>query len=366
VIVVACANLAVGALGLACCGCGGMEYVQDMRFSPSGSSEGYFQQREWETELKNEASSFHLFMATDVCLRLGFAALLIASGAGLLAMQGWARVLALAYAVASILTKLVFIAALVAYFLPIEAHIGSEGGPWLILYAAEYLFAIAYPALVLVVMLLPGVRRAFRERAERKAEQWRGKRAARGEPETGGPPPVGRAIAAGVMCLLVGGAGLAHAAYRLLSFVGGTDFFKAMEKEIPGYTFSVLFGAAAGAAVGFGLAAVGVGLLLRARWARWAGVGLAMVLLLTQPWGVLAQVLWHSPAVQNVQLNSTIEMIPPGFCGNSPASQNLQMVFLCGLNLAAAAALAGLMLAPGTAAAFSPRRFGRPAAVAGG
>jgi hypothetical protein len=357
VMLVACANLAVGVLGLACCGCGGLEYVQNMRFSPTESGEGLFHQHEWETELKDEAASYNLFQATDVCLRLGFASLLIASGAGLFALQGWARALALAYTGVSILSKLVFIAALVVYFLPFAAHASAEGVPWLIAYAAEYLLMLAYPALVLVVLMLPGVRGAFRARAEWKERQWKDKQAERGEPEAGGVrPPAGRVVVAGAMCLAVGAADFALAMYRALSFVGGAAWFQAMEKTLPGYTLSVIGGIAAGVAMGAALAAVGIGLLFRGRWARWAAVGLAAFVLLAQFAGVLTQVLWHSPAVESVQLNSSIEMIPPGFCGNSPPSQNLQTVFLGGLNLAAAAALAGLMLAPGTAAVFAPRR----------
>jgi hypothetical protein len=353
----------VGLFGLGCCGVGGYEYAHDVRFAPFGGSsalsaeEGPFEQVEWETTLRLDYRVYDLLRAIDVGLRPLFAALLIASGVGLFFLRGWARALALAYAAGSIGFKLVMMAYLVLFALPAAEQ---KGGP--LLYAVEYAGLLLYPALVVLVLLLPNTAAAFRTRREFRERRWRERH--------GDAPRVGLVVAAGLACLAVGLLNAFDAGWRLLSLLlglaGHADYFKAVGGQASLYVPANVGVALLHLAAGGVLLLVGVGLLFRQTWARWSAVALAVLLVLPESAAVASQVLYLAPAVEAVQLNSSIDFLPAGYFGAFPTWQNLQTVFVGSLNAAFAAGLACLMLTRRAAAACGKRRpAGRPADAAG-
>jgi hypothetical protein len=118
--------------------------------------------------------SYQAYLYVTGALSLAFAVTLLVSGLGLLRMAPWARNLSIGYAIASLVEKLALAVYAFALLLPAydeafrpmvakdplagqiavtSAKAGVAGGPFLMM---------IYPAVVLVVMLLPSVADAFR------------------------------------------------------------------------------------------------------------------------------------------------------------------------------------------------------------
>jgi hypothetical protein len=101
------------------------------------------------------------------------AVLMLASGAGLFFMQSWARWLAIGYGVISLFARIVFLGYHAVAVLPILNDVGNgfikDGHPDLVtgLWGLKWfpfvgLLLGLYPLLVMVLLLLPAVGRAFR------------------------------------------------------------------------------------------------------------------------------------------------------------------------------------------------------------
>jgi hypothetical protein len=126
---------------------------------------------------------YRAYSITNRVLSILFCILLVAAGLGLLAMQSWARWLSVAYAVLSILANLGVFVYTIAFFIPADheafrrvppqsdqeqlayniANVVAPAGPCVMM---------LYPAVVLVVMLLPSVGAAFRPPRRRRRKEY--------------------------------------------------------------------------------------------------------------------------------------------------------------------------------------------------
>lgn len=167
VITLAICNFAIAVLGMPCCCWMSGQYMEDT----SGFSEGSpFSQREWATSLYQEHPVIKISHYLDLGLRFLFTVLLIVSGIGLLLVHQWGRILALVYALLSMLHKGVMILFMLAFMLPASrSGVDSDKAlVSLIFYSFLYLISMLYPFLVFVVLFLPSIRKAFRASPERK------------------------------------------------------------------------------------------------------------------------------------------------------------------------------------------------------
>jgi hypothetical protein len=122
---------------------------------------------------------YRAYSVTNRVLSTLFCIILLAAGIGLLLMQSWARWLSVGYAVLSILANLAVFVYTVAFFMPADqeafrrlppqsdqerlayniANVVAPAGPCVMM---------LYPAVVLVVLLLPSVGTAFRPPRRRR------------------------------------------------------------------------------------------------------------------------------------------------------------------------------------------------------
>lgn len=126
-----------------------------------------------EMEIEARVPGFRAVQTIQAGVNLLFCLALIVSGIGLLAMQVWARVLSIAYAVLDILLSMAAAAYLVAFIYPVmnpvfdqiarnkEEAFGMRIGFFGVTGLSSCL-GLAYPIAVLIVMLRPSVSAAFR------------------------------------------------------------------------------------------------------------------------------------------------------------------------------------------------------------
>src|SRR5262249_2019171 len=136
--------------------------------------------------LKN-VPAFFAVQVTDTGLSLLFDVMLLSAGFGLLRRQSWARYLSIVYAVLSILSKLGLVIYQITLVSPVTQQLMAQPAEKM-KDAAEraefqkyaevfrhadvftYLVMMLYPAIVLIVMLLPSVAAYFREGPDRSSD----------------------------------------------------------------------------------------------------------------------------------------------------------------------------------------------------
>jgi hypothetical protein len=137
-------------------------------------------QAELEQEIGKYVPHYHLVLQTSLALSGVLCLLMIGSGVGLLRLRPWGRSLAITYAVLSIAVSIASIVYQCAVVLPGMAGFSQEmaNSPnpmWRMMAASMSSFAVfgavlgaafmIYPIIVLIIMLQPSVRAAFRGEA---------------------------------------------------------------------------------------------------------------------------------------------------------------------------------------------------------
>jgi hypothetical protein len=166
VLVLAILNLVFGGLGLAselCC-LGGLGWLKIIGPAQNGSLAALFQ----------TVPSYLTFAVVQHVLGLILSALLLVSGLGLLGLRNWARWLAIGYSLASVFVQVYALVVQVFHFdplierylmnssakgTPIDAIAGTQGN--VVSQIAGAFFGVIYPIVLLVLLFLPGVVRAF-------------------------------------------------------------------------------------------------------------------------------------------------------------------------------------------------------------
>jgi hypothetical protein len=179
VLVIAIFQLVFGGLGMVCGACAlvGAAAGDGQQFQMPGAPKDPDQEKLEKLIQQVEDKDVpgkKAFDIGDQVVNWVLAIALIASGIGLLKMQSWARALAIIYAIVSVLEKIVGLIYTFAFINPalrealqqmpaedrtkVEPFVtlGIVGGP-VILFVM-----MIYPVIVLIVMLLPSVARAFR------------------------------------------------------------------------------------------------------------------------------------------------------------------------------------------------------------
>ncbi|HEY7313586.1 MAG TPA: hypothetical protein VH643_29820 [Gemmataceae bacterium] len=178
--IVAILHFVFGGIGLLCNLCGGL---MDAMGTPQAQARAADPQQARRKEVTEQVLSekIPLYRAYTVGNRVSSllsCLLMIASGVGLMLMQSWGRWLSVVYAALSILVNLVVLVYTIVFFTPayeevyrrlppqsdqerIAKDVAQVAGP------GFACFVLIYPALVLVVMLLPSVGAAFRPRKKR-------------------------------------------------------------------------------------------------------------------------------------------------------------------------------------------------------
>jgi hypothetical protein len=187
VLVLAIFHFIVGGCGLVCGLCSGIMVLTNPNtaalFSfgnPQLAQQQQAQQDAMQRVLNERVPHLKVFQAETVVVSLALSAALIAAGVGLISLRGWARTLSLAYAVLSILQTLVAAFYSFVYMAPANeeafrqmpapnpqtAHMMQNMGQMMMpLMVFGVLIQLVYPVTVLIVMLLPSVRAAFRGEA---------------------------------------------------------------------------------------------------------------------------------------------------------------------------------------------------------
>jgi hypothetical protein len=197
VMVIAILHLIFGGLGLFCLGvsgvmglAGGQKAVARMG-TPEQQRQAEAQRRRNEVTEQVHAervSLYRVYSTTNQALSVLFSLAMVASGLGLLYLQPWARWLSVAYAVLSLLTNVVVLVYTLAFLNAAEAEsfrrlppqTEQEQMAYNIVHSAGPLISVlpvalaAYPAAVLIVMLLPSTGRAFsgRDAAKRRRRRY--------------------------------------------------------------------------------------------------------------------------------------------------------------------------------------------------
>jgi hypothetical protein len=192
VLVLAIFHFILGGYGLLCGLCSGVTVLTGGNtaalFSfgnPQLAQQQQAQQEAMQRVLKERVPHLQAYQAVTVVVSLALSAALIVAGMGLLYLRGWARALSLLYALFSILQTLLTAFYSFVYVTPAteeafrqmpnmdpqQAHVMQSVGPMMLpLMVVGVLIQLVYPVTVLIIMLLPSVRAAFR-----------------GEPVPGGP-----------------------------------------------------------------------------------------------------------------------------------------------------------------------------------
>jgi hypothetical protein len=187
VLVIAVLHLIFGGVGVLCLGVGGLMDLAggQKALAHMGTPE---QQRQAEarrrrTEVTDQVHAervplYRIYSTTNKVLSVLFSFALVASGLGLLYLQPWARWLSVGYAVLSLLANVVALVWTVAFmnaaeeeaFRRLPPQTEQEQMAYSMVRTAGPLISCmpallaAYPAAVLIVMLLPSTGRAFRAR----------------------------------------------------------------------------------------------------------------------------------------------------------------------------------------------------------
>jgi hypothetical protein len=192
VVVIAVLNLVFGGLGLFCTVCGGVMSVAggDRALTKMADAE---QQRRAEAQrhrsqiterIRAKYPLYRVYSVGNQVVTVLFSLALVASGIGLLYLQSWARWLAVGYAVLSILANLVDCVVNLVFLMPTEMEafraVPPANDQERIAYQVAQVVApgmpcvlMLYPAVVLILLLLPSVGRAFRYEPRRARERRR-------------------------------------------------------------------------------------------------------------------------------------------------------------------------------------------------
>jgi hypothetical protein len=187
VLVLAIFHFIVGGYELLCGVCGGITLLTNpdtaALFSfgnPQLAQQQQAQQEAMQRVLNERVPHLKAYQAESVAVSLALAVVLIAAGVGLLSLRGWARTLSLAYAVLSILQTLLAAFYSFVYVAPAneeafrqmpalnpqQAHMNQSLGQMMMpLMVVGVLIQLVYPVTILIIMLLPSVRAAFRGEA---------------------------------------------------------------------------------------------------------------------------------------------------------------------------------------------------------
>jgi len=185
VLVIAILQLVFGGLGIVCgiCGAVGSGFQDNPAFQGGGANNAdqakmkeaakKFEEKTKEIEEK-KAPGLHVYEVAAHVMGWVLSVAMIVSGLGLLKMQRWARGLAIVYAILSLLHKIVVAVYTLAFLNPAAQEalqqIPAEDRKVLetitnftfILGDVLIFVTMVYPIIVLIVMLLPSVARAFR------------------------------------------------------------------------------------------------------------------------------------------------------------------------------------------------------------
>jgi hypothetical protein len=191
VLVIAILHLVFGGLGLLCTVCGGLMDLAGAQKALAQAGDAQQQQMAQQQRRKEVTERVHMeriplyqaYSVTNRVLSTLFCIVLVAAGIGLLLMQSWARWLSVGYAVLSILTNMGVFVYTIAFFIPADheafrrlppqsdqeqlayniANVVAPAGPCVMM---------LYPAVVLIVLLLPSVGAAFQPRKRRRREDY--------------------------------------------------------------------------------------------------------------------------------------------------------------------------------------------------
>jgi hypothetical protein len=181
ILIIAILHFVFGGIGLLCNICGGVMELVGTPQAQAGAGDAQQARRKEVTE-QVLSTRIPLYRAYSVGNRVSSVlscTLLIASGVGLMLVQSWGRWLSVAYAVLAIIVNLIVLIYTIAFFTPAYEEIfrrlppqsDQEQMAYSLSKAAAPAGACAmmiYPVVVLIVMLLPSVGAAFRERKKRR------------------------------------------------------------------------------------------------------------------------------------------------------------------------------------------------------
>jgi hypothetical protein len=185
VLVIAALQLVIGGIGIICSACGAAgSAIGDKAAFQGGGANNPDQVKMQEATKKLEEKTKEIeeqkvpgkrvYEIVNQVMGWVLSIALIVSGIGLLKMQGWARALAIVYAVVSLLHKVVIAIYTIAFMNPAAQEalqqIPAEDQKTLEMitnFAFVFTYVLIfgtmiYPIIVLIVMLLPSVARAFR------------------------------------------------------------------------------------------------------------------------------------------------------------------------------------------------------------
>ena len=187
VLVLAIFHFLVGGYGLLCGLCGGLMVLTNPNpaalfafGNPQLAQQQQAQQEAIQRVLNERVPHLKVYQAETVVVGLALSGALIAAGLGLLSLRGWGRTLSLAYAVLSILQTLSAALYSFVYVAPANeeafrqmpapnpqtAHMMQNMAQMTVFFMVlSVLIQLAYPVTVLIIMLLPSVRAAFRGEA---------------------------------------------------------------------------------------------------------------------------------------------------------------------------------------------------------
>jgi hypothetical protein len=196
VMVIAFMHLIFGGLGVICLGCSGVMDLAGGQKALAGMGTPEQQRQAEAQKRRNEVTEqvhaervplYRVYSTTNRVLSVLFSIAMVASGVGLLYLQSWARWLSVGYAVLSLLANLVVLVYTLAFmnaadaeaFRRLPPQTEQEQMAYNIVRSAGPLISVlpaalaAYPAAVLVVMLLPSTGRAFSGRGAGKRRRRR-------------------------------------------------------------------------------------------------------------------------------------------------------------------------------------------------
>ena len=196
VMVIAVMHLIFGGLGLVCLGCSGVMDLAGGQKALAGMGTPEQQRQAEAQRRRNEVANqvhlervplYRVYSTANKVLSVLFSIAMVASGIGLLYLHSWARWLSVGYAVLSLLANVVVLVYTVAFLNAADAEAFRRLPPqneqeqmaYNMVRAAGPLVSLlpgvmaAYPAAVLLIMLLPSTGRAFSGRDTRKRRRRR-------------------------------------------------------------------------------------------------------------------------------------------------------------------------------------------------
>jgi hypothetical protein len=180
VLVIAILHFVFAALGV----CGLISLAVQPAMQAAQPADQQRLQREMEAKMAEKIPGYQAQQVGDMAVNILFTIMLFAAGLGLLQMQNWARLLSIVYAVLSLLHKAFMLVFGLVFVQPVLSPLMNEVvaqspdfqkmDPKQVEQVSQLmstaittgmvccpLVMMVYPVVVLIVMMLPGVRRAF-------------------------------------------------------------------------------------------------------------------------------------------------------------------------------------------------------------